>query len=142
MTHSWVNFPGVLDDDRNGQVDIVRVHQAHSEACEARKGPMHRPLSQHLQQQQLLQLPVLSVEPGYILCTISVPAAAHSTATHCCTLQILLRLHFASLHSVQEADPTILCNTFQAVLGLCRPDCKRFIAGKCCPHGLWIRTLQ
>ena len=54
MTHSWVNFPGVLDDDWNGQVDIVRVHQAHSEACEARKGPMHRALSQHLQQQQLL----------------------------------------------------------------------------------------
>ena len=54
MTHSWVNFPGVLNDDWNGQVDVVRVHQANSEACEARKGPMHRPLSQHLQQQQLL----------------------------------------------------------------------------------------
>ena len=47
-THSWVNLPGVLNDDRDGQVDIVRVHQAYSEACEARKGPMHRPLPKHL----------------------------------------------------------------------------------------------
>ena len=97
MTHSWVNFPGVLDDDWNGQIDVVRVDQAHSEACKARKGPMHRPLSQHLHDSTAValilltrRLPVLSVKPEHVLCTISIPAAAHDTATHCCTLQIRL----------------------------------------------------
>ena len=60
MTYSWVNFPGVLDDDWNGQVDIVRVHQAHSKACEARKGPMHRPLSQHLLNSTVVALILLT----------------------------------------------------------------------------------
>ena len=89
VTYSWVNFPGVLNDDWNGQVDIVRVHQAHSEACEARKGPMHRPLPQHLHNSTAValisltrRLPVLSVKAVHTFCAPSlVPAAAHGTAT-------------------------------------------------------------
>ncbi len=37
-----------LDDNRDRKVDIVRVDEADSEACEAGKGAMHRALTQNL----------------------------------------------------------------------------------------------
>lgn len=49
MTYPGVNFPGVLNDDRDWQVHIVSVDKTDCEACEACKGSMHSPLPQNLQ---------------------------------------------------------------------------------------------
>lgn len=43
-----VNTPWRLDDGGDGQVHVVRVDQAHSEASVGSKGPVHRTLAQHL----------------------------------------------------------------------------------------------
>ena len=44
-----VHLPGILDDDRDGEVHIVRIDQAHGEACESSKGSVHCSLAQNLQ---------------------------------------------------------------------------------------------
>ena len=47
------NLSGCLDDNRDGQVDVVRVDQAHRAPSVAGKGGMNCIMRQHLRQRQL-----------------------------------------------------------------------------------------
>ena len=50
----WAHLSGCLDDDRDGQVDIVGVDKAHCAPSVASKCGMHCVMRQDLHHQQLL----------------------------------------------------------------------------------------